>query len=60
MPIIQAKKQTNKQTNKGKMIKEKKLVLYRSSSMQREKFDEVICCVFKTIENSEMFTKGFL
>lgn len=59
MSIIQAKKQRNKQTNKGQMMKQKNF-LHRPSSKKREKFDEVICCVIKFIENIEMFTKDFL
>ena len=34
--------------------------MYRLSSMQGEKFDEVICCVCINIENIEISTKDFL
>ena len=49
----------SKQTNKEQIIIRPKFFMYNPSSKQSEKFDEVICSVWKNLENIDMFEKDF-
>ena len=69
MITAQRKKQTNRQTRKQKSKKKKhqttetdyetNVCTYSSNSRQWKKFNEVCCCICKTVENSEMYVKSY-
>ena len=71
MITAQRKKQTNKQADKKTKKQKKKkhqttetdyetnVCTYSSNSRQWKKFNEVCCCICKTVENSEMYVKSY-
>ena len=70
MITAQRKKQTYKQADKKTKKQKKKhqttetdyetnVSTYRSNSRQWKKFNEVCCCICKTVENSEMYVKSY-
>ena len=70
MITAQRKKQTYKQADKKTKKQKKKhqttetdyetnVCTYSSNSSQWKKFNEVCCCICKTVENSEMYVKSY-
>ena len=70
MITAQRKKQTYKQADKKTKKQKKKhqttetdyetnVCTYSSNSRQWKKFNEVCCCICKTVENSEMYVKSY-
>ena len=52
--------QASKQVNKEQIRRQTEIHIRSPSSMQWEKFDEVVCCACKTIENIKAFRKKLL